>query len=55
MDMDHGVGIDCGEGQARWRVAKGEKWGICNSINNNKIKNSSLRKEATLMSWFLAK
>ena len=39
MDMDNGVGIDCGsEGWAGWRRANGENWGNYDRINENKKK-----------------
>ena len=36
MDMDNGVGIDCGRREAGWRRAKGKKWDNCNRTNKNK-------------------
>lgn len=39
MDMDNGVGMDCGNrGRARQRRTKGEKWDNHNRINKNSKK-----------------
>ena len=34
MDMDNGVGIACGLGEAGGMGTKEENWDNCNSINN---------------------
>ena len=51
MDMDNGVGIDCGSGGwAGWRREKGENWDNCNRIIKYLIKNT-LKKRETLSPW----
>ena len=37
MDMDNGVGIDCGRrAWDEWRRAKGENWDNCNRVTVKK-------------------